>query len=203
MDAFLCISASEFYTWKEQKRDGDERLCGWEWGEGGRERQRQAENMRMELSSGYIWGLCDSWIPFAPYSSRHHVSVSAASVKIEKAADEESNLRQPSAWAALPPKQLGCVCHGRSWKRKGSCELTSILFLSFFSSFAANDPVSPKSCICSMQLKSAAFIPKESALSTSFYDTRFVFGLEFNQFLYKQLGSRGSFTSFSVYNTDR
>ena len=54
-----------------------------------------------------------------------------------------------------------------------------------------------------MQLKSAAFIPKESALSTSFYDTRFVFGLEFNQFLYKQLGSRGSFMSFSVYNTDR
>ncbi len=56
----------------------------------------------MELSSGYIWGLCDSWIPFAPYSSRHHVSVSAASGKIEKAADEESNLRQP-------PLELHCL----------------------------------------------------------------------------------------------
>lgn len=42
----------------------------------------------MELSSGYILGVFDSGIPFAPYPSRNRVSVSAATVKMEKAAGE-------------------------------------------------------------------------------------------------------------------
>lgn len=55
--AFLRASFKPGKSKKEMRMRG----CAAEnGGEGGRERQRQAENMRMELSSGYIWGLCDS-----------------------------------------------------------------------------------------------------------------------------------------------
>lgn len=63
MDGFLCIRKRVFKPGKSE-RDEDERLArpriGRERGGGGLERQRQAENWRMELSAGYIWGLCDS-----------------------------------------------------------------------------------------------------------------------------------------------
>ena len=44
----------------KSKRDEDQRLYNGEKAEGGLERQRQTDNWRIELSSGYIWGLCDS-----------------------------------------------------------------------------------------------------------------------------------------------
>lgn len=56
--AFLQASFKPGKSKKEMRMRGSAAENGG--GEGGRERQRQAENMRMKLSSGYIWGLCDS-----------------------------------------------------------------------------------------------------------------------------------------------
>lgn len=141
MDALLCICKWILNLERVREREEDERRLSREEAEGGLERRRQAESWRMELSSGYIWGLCDSWIPFAPYSSRHHVSVSAASVKIEKSSWWRELPQTASACAALPPEPFHCVCYSRSWKEKTPAGWHQYYFSTFHC--VAKDPMSP------------------------------------------------------------
>lgn len=113
----------------------------------------------MEFSSGYIWGLCDSWIPFAPYSSRHHVSVSAATVKIEKGSWWREQPQTASAWA---PKPFDCVCYSRSWKEKTPAGRHQYDFSTFHC--VAKDPVSPGPASVQHNLNLQFLSQKESAL---------------------------------------
>lgn len=180
---------SKFETWKEQERWGWEavhlRIGGWS-------RQRIGEWSFLQV----IFGVCDSWIPFAPYSSRHHVSVSAASVR--KRSWWRGRPQTASACAALSPQPFSCVCYSGSWKEKTPAGQHQ------YSTFhrAAKDLMSPGPASV-QHILNLQFLPQKNRHYRPLFMIQALFCPELNQFVYKQLGSMGSFMSFSSHNADQ
>lgn len=105
-----------------------------------------------------------------------------------------------SAWAAQLPKLFDCVCYSGSWKEKTPAGWHQYYFSTFH--YVAIDPMSlgPASVQHNRNLQ---FLSQKNPRYRTLFMIQALFCPELNQFLYKQLGSRGSFASFSFHSADR
>lgn len=144
-----------------------------------------------------IFGIGDSSIPFAPYCSRHHASVSAAWCS-KKGADEQGDFRQLLLELHCLPNCSAVFATGdHEKKRLLQADINTQLFIAL-QKIQCRQVLhlfnTPQMCI---------FLSRKNRRYRPVFMIQALFCPEFNQFLYKQLGSMGSFMSFSFQNADQ